>query len=56
MKRRRFKTGRVTSVEECRTLLGWAKELGCNFVRLAHYPHSEAMVREAEKMGFMIWS
>ncbi|MCB9081108.1 MAG: beta galactosidase jelly roll domain-containing protein [Lewinellaceae bacterium] len=51
-----FKTGRVTSVEECRILLGWAKELGCNFVRLAHYPHSEAMVREAEKMGLMIWS
>lgn len=51
-----FKTGRVTSVEECRILLQWAKELGCNFVRLAHYPHSEAMVREAEKMGFMVWS
>lgn len=51
-----FKTGRVVSVEECRILLQWAKELGCNFIRLAHYPHSEAMVREAEKMGFMIWS
>ena len=51
-----FKTGRVTSVEECRILLTWAKELGCNYVRLAHYPHSEAMVREAEKMGLMIWS
>ncbi len=51
-----FKTGRVTSVEECKILLNWAKELGCNFIRLAHYPHSETMVREAEKMGFMIWS
>lgn len=51
-----FKTGRVTTVEQCRTLLNWAKELGCNFVRLAHYPHSEAMVREAEKMGLLIWS
>ena len=51
-----FKTGRVTSAEECRTLLSWAKELGCNFVRLAHYPHSEAMVREAERMGFLVWS
>ncbi len=51
-----FKTGRVTSVEECRTLLKWAKELGCNFVRLAHYPHSEAMVREAERMGLLVWS
>ncbi len=51
-----FKTGRVTSVEECRILLQWAKELGCNFVRLAHYPHSEAMIREADKMGLMVWS
>ncbi|MDP5062915.1 MAG: beta-glucuronidase, partial [Maribacter sp.] len=51
-----FKTGRVVSVEECKVLLNWAKELGCNFLRLAHYPHSEAMVKEAEKMGFLIWS
>ena len=51
-----FKTGRVVSAEECRILLQWAKELGCNFVRLAHYPHSEAMVKEAEKMGFLVWS
>jgi beta-glucuronidase len=51
-----YKTGRVTSADECRILLNWAKELGCNFVRLAHYPHSEAMVREAEKMGLLVWS
>lgn len=51
-----FKTGRVVSKEECKILLEWAKELGCNFIRLAHYPHSEAMVREAEKMGFLVWS
>jgi len=51
-----FKTGRVTSVEEVRILLSWAKELGSNYVRLAHYPHSETMVREAEKMGLMVWS
>ena len=51
-----FKTGRVTSIEECKILLTWAKELGCNFVRLAHYPHNEDMVREAEKMGLMVWS
>jgi len=51
-----FKTGRVTSVEEVRILLQWAKDLGVNFVRLAHYPHNEAMVREAEKMGLMVWS
>ena len=48
--------GRANSAEDARTLLSWAKELGCNFVRLAHYPHHEEMVREAEKMGIMVWS
>ncbi|WP_421896734.1 glycoside hydrolase family 2 protein [Marinoscillum sp.] len=51
-----FRTGRVTTSEQCRILLDWAKELGCNFIRLAHYPHSETMVRMAERMGFLIWS
>ena len=48
--------GRANSAEDARTLLSWAKELGCNFVRLAHYPHNEYMVREAEKMGILVWS
>ena len=48
--------GRANSAEDARILLSWAKELGCNFVRLAHYPHHEEMVREAEKMGILVWS
>ena len=48
--------GRANSTEDARTLLSWAKELGCNFVRLAHYPHNEYTVREAERMGIMVWS
>ena len=48
--------GRAFGVEHARTLLGWAKELGCNFVRLAHYPHHEAMVRLADEMGLLVWS
>ena len=48
--------GRANSVEDARILLSWAKELGCNFVRLAHYPHHEEMVREAERMGILVWS
>jgi len=51
-----FGPGRVSSLEECEVLLRWAKELGCNFIRLAHYPHSEAMVRKAEEMGILVWS
>ncbi len=45
--------GRANTADDARTLLSWAKELGCNFVRLAHYPHHEEMVREAEKMGIL---
>ena len=48
--------GRANSTEDAHTLLSWAKELGCNFVRLAHYPHNEYMVREAERMGILVWS
>ena len=47
--------GRAYSVEDARLLLGWAKELGCNFVRLAHYPHNEHMARVADELGLMVW-
>lgn len=52
---RPFDSGRAYSEADAVTLLSWAKELGCNFVRLAHYPHSDQMVETAEKMGLMIW-
>ncbi len=48
--------GRVNAAWKAEKLLSWAHELGCNFVRLAHYPHSEDMVRIAEKKGIMVWS
>lgn len=51
-----FRGGRAYSREDALTLLGWAKELGANFVRLAHYPHNEFMIREADRMGIMVWS
>ena len=51
-----FRGGRAYSREDARTLLGWAKELGANFVRLAHYPHNEFMIREADRLGIMVWS
>jgi beta-glucuronidase len=51
-----FRNGRAWSAEEASILLGWAKEMGCNFVRLAHYPHNEQMIRQAEKKGLMVWS
>jgi beta-glucuronidase len=48
--------GRAFSDDDARMLLGWAKELGCNFVRLAHYPHNENMVRMADQLGIMVWA
>jgi beta-glucuronidase len=51
-----YRSGRAYSDEDARTLLGWAKELGANFVRLAHYPHNEHMLRMADRMGLMVWS
>jgi beta-glucuronidase len=51
-----YRTGRANTEKDAETLLGWAKELGCNFVRLAHYPHDESMLRVADRMGLMVWS
>jgi beta-glucuronidase len=51
-----FRGGRAYSREDALILLGWAKELGANFVRLAHYPHNEFMVKEADRLGIMVWS
>lgn len=49
------KAARAYSTEDAGILLSAAKELGCNLVRLAHYPHSENMVKLAEQMGIMVW-
>lgn len=49
------KGGRANSEADAFRLLTWAKELGCNYVRLAHYPHNENMVRLADKIGLMVW-
>ncbi len=49
-------SSRATTEADAVTLLTWAKEMGCNFVRLAHYPHNENMIRVAERMGLMVWS
>jgi len=51
-----YRTGRANTDKDAETLLGWAKEMGCNFVRLAHYPHDESMLRAADRMGLLVWS
>ena len=46
---------RAWSEADARMLLSHAKELGCNFVRLAHYPHNEHMARVADELGILCW-
>jgi len=48
--------GRLRGQGDMRMLLQWAKEMNCNYVRLAHYPHSEEMIRLADEMGLMVWA
>ena len=47
--------GRVTTDAEVAENIRRVKELGANFVRLAHYPHNERMVRACERAGILAW-
>lgn len=47
--------GRAYSQEDALLLLTEAKELGVNVIRLAHYPQNEYIIRQAEKMGILLW-
>jgi beta-glucuronidase len=48
--------GRKLDWDDARRLLREAQALGCNFVRLSHYPHSEMMTRLADELGLLVWS
>ena len=49
-------SGRAATDADARLLLGWVKALGCNYVRFAHYPYPEPFLREADRMGLLVWS
>lgn len=53
---RPFGGGRANNPADAEILLGWVKEMKGNYVRLAHYPHNEHMIRAADKMGILVWS
>ena len=48
-------TGRCTSDEDIRRRFRHAKELNCNFLRLAHYPHHERAAQIADEEGLLLW-
>ena len=47
---------RAYSQEDAMQLLSQSKELGCNMVRLSHYPHDEKITRLADSLGMLVWS
>ncbi|MFC7078457.1 glycoside hydrolase family 2 protein [Haloarcula halophila] len=47
--------GRALDSEAVRERFDWLNELGCNYARLAHYPHTEEMARLADEEGILLW-
>jgi len=46
---------RACTPQDAAFLTGKAKELGCNFVRLAHYSQNEYILDECDKKGLLVW-
>ena len=49
------KNGRSLTEAEVRENFALVKELGGNFMRLAHYPHHERSARIADEEGILLW-
>ena len=47
--------GKALTDEERIENIKLAKELGCNFMRIAHYPHHEKMAKLADELGMLLW-
>lgn len=48
--------GKVSDEADIRRRFAHARELGANFLRLAHYPHHEMVARIADELGFLLWA
>lgn len=49
-------TGRCSDEADIRRRIAHARELGANFLRLAHYPHDERVARLCDEAGLLLWS
>jgi beta-glucuronidase len=47
--------GKTTNEADLRRRFRHARELGCNFLRLTHYPHHELAAKLADELGFLLW-
>jgi beta-glucuronidase len=48
--------GRVTTEADIRRRFAHVRELGANFLRLAHYPHHPLVARVADEEGILLWA
>jgi beta-glucuronidase len=48
-------TGRTATPEGIELMVRKAKELGCNFLRCAHYPYADIFARAMDKAGMLWW-
>jgi beta-glucuronidase len=49
-------TGKTTDEATIRAAIARAKELNCNYLRLAHYPHDGRFARIADEEGMLLWA
>jgi beta-glucuronidase len=49
------KTGRTAKEKGIAMMLKKARELGCNFLRCAHYPYADIFARAMDKAGMLWW-
>lgn len=47
--------GKSSNEADIRRRFADARELGCNFLRLAHYPHTEMASQIADEIGMLLW-
>jgi len=47
--------GKAMTEEEIIENFKLAKEMNCNYMRLAHYPHTEKAAKLADQIGIMLW-
>ena len=47
--------GKAANEGVIRDMLAHVRELGCNFIRLAHYPHHEKVAQLADELGILLW-
>lgn len=51
-----LRLGKATTDADIRRRFRHARALGCNFLRLAHYPHHERVAQLADEEGLLLWA